>query len=112
MLFSKQVSLSPWLLTRSLANRLRNDSLLRNSVFIMGSTAATSAIGYLYWIVAAHIYSVHDLGLASAFISAMSLTSIFASMGIGSALVQMLPQRQTGYARSLTLNACIAMGIF
>ena len=106
--FDKQAS--PWLLMHSLARRLRSDSLLRNSIYLMGSTVATSAIGYLYWVVAAHIYTVHDVGLASAFIAAMTLTSTFANMGIGSTLVQMLPHRQAGYAWSLTLNVCIAMG--
>ncbi len=111
MVFNKQVSLSPWLLTRSLADRLRNDSLLRNSVFMMSSTVVTSAIGYLYWVVAARIYSAHDIGLASAFISAMTLTSTFASLGIGSTLVHNLPRREAGYARSLTLIVCIVIGI-
>lgn len=110
MFFEKQVSPRPWLLTRSLAYRLRSDSLLRNSIFIMGSTVATSAIGYLYWIVAAHIYSTYDVGLGSAFISAMTLTSTVANLGIGYTLVQMLPHRETGYAWSLTLNAGLVTG--
>src|SRR5712691_9144740 len=79
MFFDKNAS--PGQLMRSLAHRLRSDSLLRNSIFIMGSTVATSAIGYLYWVVAAHMYSAHDIGLASAFISVMTLTSIFVSLG-------------------------------
>ena len=111
MFIDKQARPSPWLPIQSLAQRLRSDSLLRNSIYIMGSTVATSAIGYLYWVVAAHIYSVYDVGLASAFISAMTLTSTFANLGLGSALVQMLPRREAGYAWSLTLNVCITMGI-
>src|SRR5947209_13850301 len=111
MFIDKQASPSPWLPIQSLSQRLRSDSLLRNSIYIMGSTVATSAIGYLYWVVAAHIYSVYEVGLASAFISAMTLTSTFANLGLGSALVQMLPRRETGYAWSLTLNVCITMCI-
>src|SRR2546430_16197089 len=110
MFFDKQVSSNPWLLVSSLAYRMHRDSLLRNSVYLMGTTVATSAIGYLYWVAAAHIYSVYDVGLASAFISAMMLTSTFANLGIGSALVQMLPQCKEGYAWSLTLNVSIALG--
>ncbi len=99
------------MLLHALVHRLKNDSLLRNSIFIMASTIVTSGIGYLYWVLAARMYSAHDIGLASAFISAMTLTSIFANMGIGSALVQLLPRRASGHAWSLTLNVCIAIGI-
>ncbi len=103
--------ISPLLLIRSLVDRLRSDSLLRNSVFIMSSTVITSGIGYLYWVIAARLYSAHDLGLGSAFISIMTLTSTFANVGIGSALIQILPQRKAGHEWSLTLNASMAMGI-
>ncbi|GAC1683054.1 MAG: hypothetical protein PVS3B3_03540 [Ktedonobacteraceae bacterium] len=92
--------------------KLRSDSLLRNSMFIMGSTVVTSIVGYLYWVLAAHIYSAYDVGLASAFISAMSLTSTFASLGIGSALIQILPHRKAGYEWSITLNVCMIVGVF
>ena len=107
--FGKQASL--WSLVHSVIHRLRSDSLLRNSIFIMGTTVITSAIGYLYWVVAAHVYSAHDIGLASAFISIMTLTSTFANVGIGYALVQTLPQRETGHAWSLTLNVSMSVGI-
>lgn len=102
---------SPKLLVHALFQRIQSDSLLRNSIFIMGSTVATSVVGYLYWVLAAHIYTAHDVGLASAFISAMSLTSIFANLGIGSTLIQMLPRREAGYEWSLTVNMCMILGI-
>ncbi len=110
MIFDKQASTSPWLLARLLAHRLRSDSLLRNSIYIMGTTVATGATGYLYWVVAAHIYSTHDVGLASALIAIMTLTSTLAELGIGSTLVQMLPRCETGLAWSLTLNAGMVVG--
>src|SRR6266849_7629131 len=109
MFFGKKAS--PWLLMHSVIHRLYSDSLLRNSIFIMGTTVVTSAIGYLYWVVAAHVYSAHDIGLASAFISIMTLTSTFANVGIGYALVQTLPRREAGHAWSLTLNISMSVGI-
>ena len=101
-----------WLVLHLLFRRVQSDSLLRNSIFIMGSTVVTSAVGYLYWVLAAHMYSAYNIGLASAFISAMSLTSTFASLGIGSALIQLLPRREDGYEWSITLNACMIAGVF
>ena len=106
----KQINLNPFLLIQWLRYRLSNDSLLRNSLYIMSSTFATAMIGYLYWIVAAHIYSTHDVGLASVLIAVMTLASMFANLGIGPTLVQTLPRRESGYAYSLTLNAGLATG--
>src|SRR5581483_8813604 len=88
-----------------LLHHVRSDSLLRNSIYIMGTGAATSVFGYGFWILAAHLYSTYDVGLGSALISAMSLASLLANLGMGSTLVQTLPRRVAGYAWSLTLNA-------
>jgi O-antigen/teichoic acid export membrane protein len=93
------------------ANRLRSDSLVCNSMYIMAITVVTSGLGYVYWIVAAHLYSLQAVGLASAMISAMSITVAASSAGIGLALVQMLPQRRAGREWSLTLNAGLAAGV-
>jgi O-antigen/teichoic acid export membrane protein len=101
----------PWLWARSLAQRVRSDSLLRNSIYIMSTNVVTASFGYLFWIVAAHTYSTYDVGLGSALISAMSLASALATLGMDATLVQMLPQRKAGHAWSLTLNACLATGI-
>ena len=103
---SPSASSSPLLVrVRNQATYLWRDSLLRNSVCIMGITLVTSGLGYLYWIAAAHLYSAEAIGLAAAVISAMSLTASVASVGIGHALVQVLPQRRSGHEWSLTLNA-------
>jgi len=90
----KQIHLKPFLLTQWLRYRLTNDSLLRNSLYIMSSTLVTAMIGYLFWIVAAHLYSTHDVGLASALIAVMMLASMLANLGIGPTLVQTLPRRE------------------
>ena len=110
MIIGKQANVRSLLLMRSRAKSLHSNSLLRNSIFIMGSTVITSFIGYLYWIVAVHLYSAHDIGLVSAIISITTLTSSIANPGIGSALIQMLPQRKSGYAWSVTLNAGLITG--
>ncbi|MBA2286263.1 MAG: polysaccharide biosynthesis C-terminal domain-containing protein [Ktedonobacteraceae bacterium] len=78
----------------------------------MGSTVLTSVIGYLYWVVAVHLYSAHDIGLVSAIISVTTLTSSLANPGIGPTLIQMLPHRASGYAWSVTLNAGLVTGTF
>lgn len=92
----------------ALARRLGSDSLLRNSVYIMATTLVNSLCGYLYWIVATHAFSAHDVGLAAMLISTMTLASSLSTIGICTALIQVLPGRTSGPAWSLTFNAAIA----
>ncbi len=99
-----------WRQARALPARARVDSLLRNSIFIMATTVLTSALGYIYWTVATHAYSKHDIGLMAALISAMTLASNISNLGIGSTLVQTLPKRESGRDWSITLNAGLTIG--
>lgn len=109
MLFDRLTTLScAWLY--SLRHRWHNDSLLRNSIYVMGATAFTACIGYLYWIVATHLYSIQDVGLGSALFSAITLTSTLANLGIGSTLVHLLPRRTMSSTWSLTINAGLVLG--
>jgi len=102
--------LPPVSLLLGLAGRARRDSLVRNSMYMMGTTMVTAGLGYLYWIVAARLYAPDDVGLASALIAAMTLTSSLSSLGVGATLVQLLPGCSSGRLWSLALNAGLAVG--
>src|SRR5579859_2991335 len=67
--------------------KARGWSLMRNSVFIMGTTIATSGLGYLYWLVAAHAFTAYEVGVASTLISAMILISSLSNLGLGATLI-------------------------
>lgn len=112
MIFGIQALRHPWLLAHLLVQRVRNDSLLRNSVYIMGTNITNALLGFIFWVVAARTYSTFDVGLASALISVIMLASAFSNMGIGSTMVQLLPGRKAGNDWSLTLNAGVATAIF
>jgi O-antigen/teichoic acid export membrane protein len=66
--------------------------LLRNSGFLMGTTVATSALGYAYWLLAAHNYSSSEVGLAAGAISTFTLVGYVLSLGVAPAYVRMLPR--------------------
>src|SRR5258708_24068281 len=70
----------------------------------MATTIFSSLLGYFYWVIAAHTYPASEVGLASAIISVMTLTSILSNLGFGSALVQILPRREHGHDWSALLN--------
>ena len=111
MILSKQLdaSIKPTLVM--VMSRLRTDSLLRNSAYVMATTALTAASGFLFWIIAARMYPAHVVGLASALIGTMMLAATLANVGIGPTLAQVLPRREPGEPWSLTLNAVLITGI-
>jgi len=91
--------------------RFISDSLLRNSAFIMATTVVTGGLGFVYWTVAARTLAPHEVGLASALISAMVLTSEIANLGLDVTLVQVLPRQAPGQDWSAALNGVLATGV-
>ncbi|HEU5438895.1 MAG TPA: glycosyltransferase family 9 protein [Ktedonobacterales bacterium] len=111
MILGKQLGTSVGPALGVLVHRLHGDALLRNSVYVMTTTALTAASGYLYWIIAARMYPAHEVGLASALIGTMMLAAMLANLGIGPTLIQVLPRQKAGHQWSLTLNAVLAIGL-
>lgn len=70
--------------------RLR-DSLLRNSMFIMGGTALSSLLAFAFWIIVARFYPVTDVGLAGAMVAAMGLVAAFSTLGFHVGVIRFLP---------------------
>jgi O-antigen/teichoic acid export membrane protein len=67
------------------------DSLARNSVLIMASTVGTSGLGYLFWMLAARELPRTAIGAATALISAATVVSMLANLGLGHMFIQRLP---------------------
>ncbi|MDX6594392.1 MAG: hypothetical protein QOJ13_3588 [Gaiellales bacterium] len=87
------------------AGRRRGGSLVRNSALMMGTTAANLVLGYAFWLCAARLFSVSDVGLAAAVIAAMTLCGTVGGVGVGNTLIQLLPSRREDDAWSRTMAA-------
>ncbi len=68
----------------------RTNSLFRNAVYLMFSTAILSVLGFVFWIFVAHLYSPAQIGSASALIATMLLVSYISYVGLNSSLVRFL----------------------
>src|SRR5438132_14361150 len=77
-----------------------NSIILVNAGSLVGTTAVTSMLGFVYWWLAARQYPPEAVGFASAAISAMTLLGTFAMLGLGTLLLGELPQ-QLGRGSSL-----------
>jgi O-antigen/teichoic acid export membrane protein len=88
-----------------------NDTLLRNSIFLMLSSVANAGIGFLFWMIAAKVYSADELGLATAIISSLSLLILASRFGLDSSLIRFFPERdkERTFGTSISITTLSAM---
>jgi O-antigen/teichoic acid export membrane protein len=83
--------------------------LFANAASLVASTGLTSALGVVYWFVAAHSFSIQAVGLASAALSAMVLLATLGSLGQGTFLLGELQLRAPSEVPSL-IGSGLAVG--
>jgi O-antigen/teichoic acid export membrane protein len=81
---------APILRARGYVRVAQTDSLVRNSLYMMFTTVATAALGYVFWIVAAHVFSSAEVGIASAVISLLSTVALLTYLGPAALLIERL----------------------
>jgi O-antigen/teichoic acid export membrane protein len=74
--------------------RVRSDSLIRNSLYIMSSTVSTAGLGYMYWVIAAHVFAQQDVGVSSAVVSMCTTISLLTYLGPSAMLIEQLPRSE------------------
>ena len=75
------------------------DPLHRDGYALILGSALTSIIGVVFWIVAAHLYSERDLGVASTLIATMGFLANLATLGLRNGLIRFLPTSRSGTGR-------------
>jgi O-antigen/teichoic acid export membrane protein len=83
-----------------------NDSLYRNSIFMIASTAVMSLFGFVFWMLAARLYSTADIGLATTIISVMGLITGLSVLGLNVGLIRYLPKSRD---KSNKINTCFIL---
>jgi O-antigen/teichoic acid export membrane protein len=91
---------------RSLLTRLRDDHLVRNSLYLVVSNGIQAVAGFAFWIVMARLFSAEDVGKASSLISATTLLAFFALVGLNTTVMRFLP---TATNKNSLLTAVFAM---
>ena len=75
----------------SVISRLRQDEMTWNSLFLVLSTGLQSGTGFLFWIIAAHLFSASDVGKGSALINGISLIGSLSLLGLNIGMGRYLP---------------------
>ena len=89
--------------------RLHQDSLFRNSFYLMLSTGIMAGLGFLFWLITARLYSATQIGVATTLISAMSLISYLSLLGFNSTFIRFLPGA-TDRNRQINTGLWLALG--
>jgi O-antigen/teichoic acid export membrane protein len=80
-----------------------------SALALIAAKVATMGFGFLAWIVAARLYPAHEVGLASGTVSAVTLCAQIALVGVGSAVITLLPGHIDRPARLLDTSVSLLM---
>jgi O-antigen/teichoic acid export membrane protein len=78
-----------------------------SALALVAAKVGTMGFGFLAWIVAARLYPTHEVGLASGAVSAVTLCAQFALVGLGSAVITLLPAHIDRPARLLDTSVTL-----
>ena len=70
-----------------------HDPLYKNSLFIILSSISKSGFGFIFWLIAAKLYSTEDVGIATVLISLMALLILFSRFGMDFSIIRFFPLR-------------------
>jgi O-antigen/teichoic acid export membrane protein len=73
------------------AKGVKASRIFRSASALMFSTVASSALGMVFWIVAARLFDTQEVGRASAAVSAIMLLGGFGQLGLSSLLIRFVP---------------------
>lgn len=83
-----------------------NDPLFKNSYYLIANLLLTAGSGFFFWIFAARFYTIEEVGLGSALISAAGLLSTFSLLGFDIGLIRYLPGEKD---MNGMINSCLTM---
>jgi O-antigen/teichoic acid export membrane protein len=68
-----------------------HDPLLRNALFIMLTSITSAGFGFIFWMLAAKLYSAEDVGIATALISSIALLVLLSRFGLNFSIIRFFP---------------------
>lgn len=84
-----------------------SDSLFRNSFYLVANSIIGSLAGFVFWFLAARLYTAGDIGLASTIISTTGLIALISNLGFSISLIRFLSDLKEE-ARNL-INSCFTV---
>ena len=82
------------------------DSLYRNSLYLMIGTFVMSILGFVFWMINARLFTTEQVGLATTIISASVLITSISALGLGAGLIRFLPKSER---KNQKINTCFTL---
>lgn len=89
--------------------QIYNDSLIKNSFYLMAANLLNLLLGFVFWIIAARYYTPYEVGTTSALLSSMNLISMISTLGFQTAFIFYLPKERKNAGR--IINSCLISSI-
>jgi O-antigen/teichoic acid export membrane protein len=93
--------------TLTAVRSIRGDALYRGSATLLVNTASTSAIGFVFWTLAARGYPASTVGAFSSVISGTALLAAIAALGLPNTMIRHVASAEN--ARELVVTAVAAI---
>ncbi len=95
---------------------LKDDSLVKNAIYLFGVLAVGSLAGFITWAITTRLYTPEDVGIATAVLSVAQLISLTATLGLGTGLVRFLssaenPAQMVSTTLTVTCIASVALAL-
>lgn len=84
----------PMRMIKGIIRHFHQDSLYRNSIYLMLSTFIMAFFGFFFWIITARLYTPEMVGAATTLISAIVLLSNISSLGLNVGIIRFLPKAE------------------
>lgn len=68
------------------------DPLFKNSLFIILSSLESAVFGFFFWFLAAKLYTVEEIGFATAMISSLGLLNSISRLGVDQSMIRFFPE--------------------
>jgi O-antigen/teichoic acid export membrane protein len=65
--------------------------LFKNSVYIMLTNLSNAGFGFVFWILAAKVYSTEDVGIATAILSSIGIIILLSRLGMDFSIIRFFP---------------------
>ena len=87
-----------------------NDSLYRNSSYLLINLGVMAGTGFLFVLICTKLYSQQDIGYATALIGALALATGLANLGMSRTLVRFLAVSETKIKDIITMLSLVLFG--
>jgi O-antigen/teichoic acid export membrane protein len=92
-------------------SRYARSPLFANAYALILNTGATAVLGMAYWVLAARLYTAHDVGQGAAAISAMTFLAGVAQLNLAAVMVRFLPSARRDAARLVASTYFVIAGV-